>query len=144
MVWKRAGASESAPTITAHGTDTLNVARIFAFRGVITSGSPLAAAAAKNGGTGTALTGNALTTDTNNAMIVVLGGIGGVDVTYSAPSVSVDTIVAAHATVGAYGYGIFCAYDDAPSNAAGAQSVPQVTGSASQPWQTVTVALKPA
>lgn len=145
LVWKRAGASESAPTVTAGGTDTLNVGRIHAFRGVVATGSPFAATPAKNNGTGTALTGNAQTTDTADAMIVMLGGTGGVEITHSTPAVSVDTIVAAHAPgSGGYGYGIFCAYDDAPSNAAGAKSAPTVVGSASQPWQTVTLALKPA
>ena len=119
---------------------TQNIARIYAFRGCVASGSPFDTAVSMDTGTGTSVTGSALTTATANSMMVVLGGTTDAGVTYSAPGGPVDSIVAASGSDGCQ----FMAYDDAPSGAAGLKAAPTVTGSISRPWTACTFALKPA
>ena len=74
VFWKRAGASEAAPTPTRVGDHT--VARVAAFSGCVTAGNPINAQAFSNNAAGTSHTIPGLTTTINNCLVVDVASVG--------------------------------------------------------------------
>lgn len=73
--WKRTTGSETAPVVTHSGTGAI-VARMSAFRGVITSGDPYDAISSSVSATGTAVSTAAITTTTDKALLCHFFGAG--------------------------------------------------------------------
>lgn len=130
LLWKRAGASESAPSLLVSANDGEGpvaancVARIYAFRGAYATGTPTDGTPTNGTTTDSSLTitgSAALTTTHADSMVVFVGGDAIGSPTFSAPGGSVSAIVPANGTP--YG-STFLAFST-PS-AAGSHAAPTV------------------
>jgi hypothetical protein len=118
VAYRRATASESAPTVTDTGDHTLAV--ILAFRGCITSGSPIATFDSNIATATTSLSFMTITTTVADCLIV-LAGAHGIDTTggqvsgYSNASLTSLTELFDDSAIDGFGGGIFVAAGGKPT-----------------------------
>jgi hypothetical protein len=144
LYYKRATASESAPTVNDTGDHTFAV--ILAFRGCVASGSPVATFATGIGFSSTSVSFSAITT-TSGENLIVLAGTHGIDTTggqasgYTNAALSSLAELFDDSTTDGTGGGIFIAAGG--KTAAGSTGSTSATLASAANSIAYTVALKP-
>lgn len=128
--WLRYTTGATGPTVSGSATES-RIARVYAFRGVISSGNPWQVVGTQTQqAAATTWSDGALTTTEANGMAVYVGGSMAAS-TWSTPTGSVDTVVTAANTQGTDN-STFLAYDATPTGTTvGLQSAPSVVQSIS-------------